>query len=123
MAALRSMLLICLCLLALHAHAVWPCPNGTRCAIAPRLIRGLIADMRQQLDQLGGNAPPAKACDLLWLMGTAAVNVNDDTALTEAVLRLDSLAAARHFVLAAASAGFLRGGTAVEQGVRPRQAM
>lgn len=106
---MRSMLLICLYLLALHAHA--GVAVSERDALRYRTEtdpRGLIADMRQQLDQLGGNASPAKERDLLWLMGTAAVNVNDDTALTEAVLRLDSLAAARHFDLAAASAGFLR---------------
>jgi diguanylate cyclase (GGDEF)-like protein len=109
MAAMRGMLIIGLYLLAMLAHAGVAVP--ARHALRYRTEadpHGLIADMRQQLDKLGGNAAPARERDLLWLMGTAAVNVNDDTALTEALLRLDSLAAARHYDLAAASAGFLR---------------
>jgi diguanylate cyclase (GGDEF)-like protein len=70
--------------------------------------QGLIADLRQQLDHLPAGTTPAQERELLWLMGTSAVNVNDDTALAEAELRLDSLAAARRYDLAAASAGFLR---------------
>jgi diguanylate cyclase (GGDEF)-like protein len=109
MAAMRGMLIVGLYLLAMLAHAGVAVPARDalryRTEIDPH---GLIADMRLQLDRLGGNAAPAKERELLWLMGTAAVNVNDDTALTEALLRLDSLAAARHYDLAAASAGFLR---------------
>ncbi|WP_189441127.1 GGDEF domain-containing protein [Rhodanobacter panaciterrae] len=103
------MLIIGLYLLAMLAHA--GVAMSARDALRYRTEadpHGLIADMRQQLDKLGGSAAPAQERDLLWLMGTAAVNVNDDTALTEALLRLDSLAAARHYDLAAASAGFLR---------------
>lgn len=106
---MRGMLIVGLYLLAMLAHANVAVPG--RDALRYRTEtdpHGLIADMRQQLDQLGGSAAPAQERDLLWLMGTAAVNVNDDTALTEALLRLDSLAAARHYKLAAASAGFLR---------------
>jgi len=106
---MRGMLITGLYLLAMLAHAGVAAP--ARNALRYRTEtdpHGLIADMRQQLDKLDGNASPAEERDLLWLMGTAAVNVNDDTALTEALLRLDSLAAARHYDLAAASAGFLR---------------
>jgi diguanylate cyclase (GGDEF)-like protein len=45
---------------------------------------------------------------MLWGMGTAAINRNDDAALTEATLRLDGLADAAHDPVAAAVAGFLR---------------
>ena len=106
---MRGMLIVGLYLLAMLAHAGVAEP--ARDALRYRTEadpHGLIADMRQQLDKRGGNAAPAQERDLLWLMGTAAVNANDDTALTEALLRLDSLAAARHYDLAAASAGFLR---------------
>lgn len=106
---MRGMLITGLYLLAMLAHAGVAVPE--RHALRYRTEtdpHGLIADMRQQLDKLGGNATPAQERDLLWLMGTAAVNVNDDTALTEALLRLDSLAAARNDDLAAASTGFLR---------------
>lgn len=106
---MRGILITGLYLLAMLAHAGVAVPE--RHALRYRTEtdpHGLIADMRQQLDKLGGNATPAQERDLLWLMGTAAVNANDDTALTEALLRLDSLAAARHDDLAAASAGFLR---------------
>jgi diguanylate cyclase (GGDEF) domain len=109
MAAMRGMLMVGLYLLAMLAHAGVAVP--ARDALRYRTEtdpHGLISDMRRQLDKLGGNAAPAQERDLLWLMGTAAVNVNDDTALTEALLRLDSLAAAQHYELAAASAGFLR---------------
>lgn len=109
MAAMRGLLIIGLYLLAMLAHAgVALSARDTLRYRTETDPHGLIADMRQQLDQLGGNAAPAQERDLLWLMGTAAVNVNDDTALTEALLRLDSLAAARHYDLAAASASFLR---------------
>ncbi len=106
---MRGILIVGLYLLAMLAHA--SVAMSARDALRYRTEtdpHGLIADMRQQLDQLGGNVAPVQERDLLWLMGTAAVNVNDDTALTEALLRLDSLAAARHYDLAAASAGFLR---------------
>ncbi|WP_140649416.1 GGDEF domain-containing protein [Rhodanobacter glycinis] len=115
---MRGMLLICLCLLALPGHARVVVPE--RDALRYRTEsdpRGLIADMRQQLDHLGDSASSARERDLLWLMGTAAVNVNDDTALTEAVLRLDSLASAQHFSLAAASAGFLRSRQLIATGI------
>ncbi|MEO8997641.1 MAG: GGDEF domain-containing protein [Rhodanobacter sp.] len=106
---MRGMLITGLYLLAALAHA--GIAMSERDALRYRTEtdpHGLIADMRQQLDKLGDNAAPAQERDLLWLMGTAAVNANDDTALTETVLRLDSLAAARHYAVAAASAGFLR---------------
>lgn len=106
---MRGMLVTGLYLLAMFAHAGVAVP--ARDALRYRTEtdpHGLIADMRQQLDKLGGDAAPAQERDLLWLMGTAAININDDTALTEVLLRLDSLAAAQHYDLAAASAGILR---------------
>ncbi|MDA3914287.1 GGDEF domain-containing protein, partial [Oleiagrimonas sp.] len=45
---------------------------------------------------------------LLWWMGSAALNLNDDATLTEAVLRLDSLDHAHSDKLAGAAADFLR---------------
>lgn len=105
---MRGLLIACLYLASVLAHAG---TMSARDALRYRTAsdpRGLIADMRQQLDQLDADAPPARERELLWLLGTAAVNINDGTALTEAVLRLDSLATARHDELSAVSAGFLR---------------
>ncbi len=100
---------VCLCLVAMQAHASGP--MSARDALRYRTESdplGLIADLRQQLDRLTADATSRQERDLLWLMGTAAVNINDNTALAEAELRLESLAAARHDKLAAAAAGFLR---------------
>lgn len=69
---------------------------------------GLIAHVRQQLDQSGAALPPARERALLWGMGTAAINSNDDAALAEAMLRLNGLATVDHDPIAAAAAGFLR---------------
>jgi len=69
---------------------------------------GLIAAVRQQLDQAGAGLQPARERELLWGMGTAAINSNDDAALAEATLRLDGLATVAHDSVAAAAAGFLR---------------
>ena len=69
---------------------------------------GLIAFVRQQLDQAGATLPPARERELLWGMGTAAINSNDDAALAEATLRLEGLATVAHDPVAAAAAGFLR---------------
>jgi diguanylate cyclase (GGDEF)-like protein len=106
---MRKIIAACLCLVAMLAHA--GSPMSGRDALRYRTEsdpQGLIADMRQQLDQLDGSATPRQERDLLWLMGTSAVNINDETGLAEAELRLDSLAAARHYDFAAASSGFLR---------------
>lgn len=106
---MRAILVVCLCLVAALARASGP--MSARDALRYRTEsdpQGLIADVRQQLDHLDESATPRQENHLLWLMGTAAVNINDDTALAEAELRLDSLAAARHDELAAATAGFLR---------------
>jgi diguanylate cyclase (GGDEF)-like protein len=106
---MRGLLVFCLCLVASLAHAGGP--MSARDTLRYRTEsdpQGLIADVRQQLDHLGEHATPRQERDLLWLMGVTAVNINDDTALAESELRLDSLAAARHYGLAAASAGFLR---------------
>ncbi len=70
--------------------------------------RGLIASVRHQLDQAGSTLPPARERELLWGMGTAAINSNDDAALAEATLRLNGLATVAHDPVAAAAAGFLR---------------
>lgn len=69
---------------------------------------GLIVSVRQQLDQAGTALPPDRERELLWGMGTAAINSNDDAALAEATLRLDGLATVAHDPVAAAAAGFLR---------------
>jgi diguanylate cyclase (GGDEF)-like protein len=69
---------------------------------------GLIDTVRQQLDQAGTELPPARERELLWGMGTAAINSNDDAALAEATLRLDGLATVANDPVAAAAAGFLR---------------
>ena len=69
---------------------------------------GLIAVVRHRLDQAGAALPPAQEREMLWGMGTAAINSNDDAALAEATLRLDSLATVDHDPVAAAAAGFLR---------------
>jgi diguanylate cyclase (GGDEF)-like protein len=70
--------------------------------------RGLIVDVRQQLDRSGARLASAQEVALLWGMGTAAINANDDAAFAEATLRLDGLASASNDPLAAAAAGFLR---------------
>ncbi|MEP6899045.1 MAG: diguanylate cyclase, partial [Rhodanobacter sp.] len=100
---------VCLCLVAMQAHA--SDPMSAHDALRYRTEsdpQGLIADLRQQLDRLPADATSRQERDLLWLMGTAAVNINDNTALAEAELRLESLAEARQDKLAAAAAGFLR---------------
>ncbi|BFI97207.1 MAG: hypothetical protein RSP_27170 [Rhodanobacter sp.] len=69
---------------------------------------GAIVSVRRQLDRAVGSLPPAQERELLWGMGTAAINSNDDAALAEATLRLDSLASVDRDPVAAAAAGFLR---------------
>ncbi|MEW9572183.1 diguanylate cyclase [Rhodanobacter sp. Si-c] len=78
---------------------------------------GLIAAVRQQLDHAGANLPPARERELLWGMGTAAINSNDDAALAEATLRLNSLAAVTHDPVAAAAAGFLQARHDIANGI------
>ncbi|WP_449423567.1 hypothetical protein [Rhodanobacter lindaniclasticus] len=114
---MRRLLLLGLCLLATLAHAAATLP--ARDAVRYRAVtdpHGLIAELRQQLDQRTGSTTPKQERDLLWQLGVAAVNANDDTALTEAVLRLDSLASVRDYTLAAASAGFLRARQKIARG-------
>ncbi|MBD8881521.1 GGDEF domain-containing protein [Rhodanobacter sp. 7MK24] len=77
----------------------------------------LIAAVRQQLDRAGTALPPARERELLWGMGTAAINSNDDAALAEATLRLDSLAAVAHDPVAAAAAGFLQARHDIANGI------
>ena len=78
---------------------------------------GLIAFVRQQLDQAGTTLSPARERELLWGMGTAAINSNDDAALAEATLRLDGLATASNDPVAAAAAGFLRARHGIANGL------
>jgi diguanylate cyclase (GGDEF)-like protein len=69
---------------------------------------GTIAGVRRELAVVDvDSVPPGRRRALLWGMGTAAINANDDVALTEALARLDTMAAAKD-ALAAATAGFLR---------------
>ena len=69
---------------------------------------GLITDVRKQLDRSGSALSAAQERALLWGMGTAAINANDDAAFAEATLRLDGLASASNDAVATAAAGFLR---------------
>lgn len=69
---------------------------------------GLITELQSQLDQSGQGLAGAVLREKLWLLGTAAVNVNDVAALHEATTRLDELAGRTHDPAAAADAGFLR---------------
>ena len=78
---------------------------------------GLIAAVRRQLDKAGPGVPPLQERALLWGMGTAAINANDDAALAEATLRLDGLASARKDPVAAAAAGFLRARHDIANGI------
>src|SRR6185437_3658748 len=95
-------------LLALTATPVVAVPMNAFRESAVTDPHGLIAFVRQQLDQAGTGLLPARERELLWGMGTAAINSNDDAALAEATLRLDGLATAAHDPVAAAAAGFLR---------------
>lgn len=95
-------------LLALIATPVVAAPMNAFRESAVTNPHGLIAFVRQQLDQAGAALQPARERELLWGMGTAAINSNDDAALAEATLRLDGLATVAHDPVAAAAAGFLR---------------
>lgn len=78
---------------------------------------GLIADVRQQLDQAGARLSPEQERALLWGMGTAAINANDAAAFAESTLRLDGLASASKDPAAAAAAGFLRARHDIANGI------
>lgn len=78
---------------------------------------GLIASVRWQLDRAGSALSPARERELLWGMGTAAINSNDDAALAEATLRLNSLASVMHDPVAAAAAGFLQARHDIANGI------
>lgn len=69
---------------------------------------GTIAKVRAELDADDPALSPARERALLWGMGTAAINANNDSALTEALLRLDNMAGRTTDPVAAATAGFLR---------------
>lgn len=77
---------------------------------------GLILDVRQQLDKAGPELVAERERALLWGMGSAAINANDDAALAEATLRLDGLASVGKDPVAAAAAGFLRARHAIANG-------
>lgn len=79
--------------------------------------RGVIADVRQRLDHGGANLAPADERALLWGMGTAAINADDEAALAESTLRLDSLGHARGDAVALAASGFLRARHDVANGI------
>lgn len=78
---------------------------------------GLIVDVRQQLDRSGLGLTMVQERALLWGMGTAAINANDDAAFAEATLRLDGLASARNDAVAGAAAGFLRSRHDIANGI------
>lgn len=93
------------------ASATWPVLATSINAYRERAVvdpAGVIVDVRRALDQAGPTLAPERERAMLWGMGTAAINRNDDAALTEATLRLDGLADAAHDPVAAAAAGFLR---------------
>ncbi|HEX7814781.1 GGDEF domain-containing protein [Dyella sp.] len=70
--------------------------------------RGTIARVRRELDGDENLAVQRKRA-LLWGMGTAAINANDDAALTEALLRLDNLSSGTTGdAVAGATASYLR---------------
>lgn len=95
-------------LLALPAAAAVMSPMNALRGRSVTDPRGLISDVRQQLDTAGTGLAPESERALLWGMGTAAINANDDAAFAEATLRLDGLSTIRKDPVAAAAAGFLR---------------
>ncbi|MCP1373893.1 GGDEF domain-containing protein [Dyella lutea] len=78
---------------------------------------GVIVDVRQRLDRGGANLAPADERALLWGMGTAAINADDEAAFAESTLRLDSLGHARGDAVALAASGFLRARHDVANGI------
>ncbi|TAL83366.1 MAG: GGDEF domain-containing protein [Rhodanobacter sp.] len=78
---------------------------------------GLIAQLRDQLDTAGPGLAPTRERSVLWGMGTAAINANDDAALAEATLRLHSLGNADHDPVALAAAGYLRARHDIANGI------
>lgn len=78
---------------------------------------GLIADGRTQLDRADPALAPTRERALLWGMGTAAIDANEDAALAEATLRLDSLGNADNDPVALAAAGFLRARHDIANGI------
>ena len=77
----------------------------------------LIVAVRQQLDRAGSGLSTAQERALLWGMGTAAINANDDAAFAESTLRLDGLATASNDPVATAAAGFLRARHDIANGI------
>ncbi|WP_181303027.1 GGDEF domain-containing protein [Rhodanobacter sp. PCA2] len=104
----------------LLALAAMPVAAASMNAFRERAVtdpHGLIADVRQQLDRAGPALAPARERELLWGMGTAAINSNDDAALAEATLRLDGLVTVAQDPVAAAAAGFLRARHGIANGL------
>lgn len=84
--------LICVALLA--PAVAMAAPEASINLLRERAVtdpQGVIKQVRRQLDSAGPVMAPALARALLWGTGTAAINSNDDAALTEATLRLESL--------------------------------
>lgn len=104
----------------LRAAARVPPDPASMNALRARAVtdpHGVITEVRQQLDQAGTHLPPAREWALLWGMGTAAINANDEAAVAEAALRLDGLAVASKDPVAAAAAGFLRARHDIANGI------
>ncbi|MEO7065464.1 MAG: GGDEF domain-containing protein [Rhodanobacter sp.] len=68
----------------------------------------LIAELQSQLNQGDEGLTAPLLREKLWLLGAAAVNVNDVAALHEATTRLDAIGRRNNDPAAAANAGFLR---------------
>jgi diguanylate cyclase (GGDEF)-like protein len=103
---------------AREAPGIMQPPLGTDAMrrLAINQPQAMIERARQQLDRAPESTDPAHARGLLWWMGSAALNLNNDATLTEAVLRLDSLDHAHKDDLAAAAADFLRAFHAILNG-------
>lgn len=68
----------------------------------------LIGELQSQLNHGDDGLAGSSLREKLWLLGTAAVNINDAAALHEATERLDGMARRDKDPAAAADAGFLR---------------
>lgn len=76
----------------------------------------LILKIRAALDAGDYTSRPAAEREALWWMGHAGVNAADDSAVTEAVARLQSLYTVGHDTLAASYAGFLTADLRISHG-------
>jgi len=108
MGSMSRCLAATLLLLPLMAHAGGAMSINVLRARAVTDPHGAIADVRHRLDREGASLAPRDERALLWGMGTAAINTDDEAALAESTLRLDSLGRARNDAVSLAAAGFLR---------------